>query len=61
MERRQLGRTGHLSTVVAFGTAGIGRVEQGVADRAIQAVLEHGVNHVDVAPTYGEAKLRLRP
>jgi len=61
MERRQLGRTGHLSTVVAFGTAGIGRVEQGVADRAIQAVLEHGVNHVDVAPTYGEAELRLRP
>lgn len=61
MERRQLGRTGHLSTVVAFGTAGIGRLEQGAADRGIQVVLGHGVNHVDVAPTYGEAELRLRP
>jgi aryl-alcohol dehydrogenase-like predicted oxidoreductase len=50
-----------MSTVVTFGTAGIGRVEQDVADRAIQAALDHGVNHVDVAPSYGEAELRLRP
>jgi aryl-alcohol dehydrogenase-like predicted oxidoreductase len=61
MERRRLGRTGHASTVVTFGTAGIGRVEQDVADRAIQTVLDRGVNHVDVAPSYGEAELRLRP
>ena len=61
MERRRLGRTGHLSSVVAFGTAGIGRVDQDVADRAIQAALDAGVNHVDVAPSYGDAELRLRP
>jgi aryl-alcohol dehydrogenase-like predicted oxidoreductase len=61
MERRRLGRTGHLSTVVAFGTAGIGRVDQTVADGAIRAVVDAGVNHVDVAPSYGEAELRLRP
>ena len=61
MERRRLGRTGQVSTVVAFGSAGIGRVEQDVADRAIQTALDHGVNHVDVAPSYGEAELRLKP
>jgi aryl-alcohol dehydrogenase-like predicted oxidoreductase len=61
MEQRRLGRTGHLSTVVAFGTAAIGRVEQDAADRAIQTALDHGVNHIDVAPSYGEAALRLRP
>jgi aryl-alcohol dehydrogenase-like predicted oxidoreductase len=61
MERRRLGRTGHLSTVVAFGTAGIGRVDQATADRATQLVLDHGVNHIDVAPTYGEAEVRLKP
>jgi len=61
MERRRLGRTGHLSTVVTFGTAGIGKVEQDTADRAIQLVLDHGVNHFDVAPRYGEAEVRLRP
>lgn len=61
MERRQLGRTGHQSTVVAFGTAGIGRVDQATADQAIGTILEHGVNQIDVAPTYGEAELRLAP
>ncbi len=61
MERRRLGRTGHESTVVTFGTAGIGRVDQQTADPAIRLVMDHGINHVDVAPTYGDAELRLRP
>lgn len=61
MERRLLGRTGHSSTVVAFGAAGIGRLAQDVADLAIQTALDHGVNHMDVAPSYGDAELRLRP
>src|SRR5262245_46166203 len=61
MERRRLGRTGHLSSVVALGTAALGRVSQEMADRAIQAALDAGVNHVDVAPSYGEAELRLGP
>jgi aryl-alcohol dehydrogenase-like predicted oxidoreductase len=43
-----------MSTVVAFGSAGIGRVDQDVADRAIQTALEDGVNHIDVAPRYGD-------
>jgi aryl-alcohol dehydrogenase-like predicted oxidoreductase len=61
MEQRRLGRTGQQSTVVTFGTAGIGRVDQPTADTAIQVVLDHGINHIDVAPTYGEAELRLQP
>jgi aryl-alcohol dehydrogenase-like predicted oxidoreductase len=61
MERRRLGRTGHASTIAAFGAAGIGRVPQDVADAAIRLALDHGVNHVDVAPSYGDAELRLRP
>jgi aryl-alcohol dehydrogenase-like predicted oxidoreductase len=50
-----------MSTVVTFGAAGIGRVDQDVADRAVQAAMDHGVNHVDVAPRYGDAELRLAP
>lgn len=61
MEQRRLGRTGHMSSVVTFGAAGIGRVPQEVADRAIAEALAHGVNHVDVAPRYGDAELRLKP
>ncbi|MCC7369297.1 MAG: aldo/keto reductase [Chloroflexi bacterium] len=58
MEKRRLGRTGHMSSVVAFGAAGIGRVDQPTADKAIQTALDYGVNHIDVAPSYGEAELR---
>ncbi len=61
MEKRRLGRTGHESTVVTFGTAGIGRVSQAVADIAVGQILEHGVNHIDIAPTYGEAMERMAP
>jgi aryl-alcohol dehydrogenase-like predicted oxidoreductase len=61
METRRLGRTGHWSSVVTFGAAAIGRVDQATADRAIEAALAAGVNHVDVAPTYGDAELRLQP
>jgi len=61
MEQRRLGRTGHLSSVVTFGTAGIGKVDQETADLAIQLALDRGVNHFDVAPRYGEAEVRLQP
>ncbi len=61
MERRRLGRTGHWSSVVALGTAALGKVDQATADGAIQVALGAGVNHVDVAPSYGDAELRLQP
>ena len=61
MERRRLGRTGHLSTVVTLGCAAVGRVDQEAADRAIQTALDYGVNQIDVAHRCGEAELRLRP
>ena len=50
-----------MSSVVAFGAAGIGRVDQETADVAIQTALDYGVNHIDVAPSYGEAELRFGP
>ena len=61
MEKRRFGRTGHMSTVVIFGAAAISNVSQAEADRAIELALQHGVNHIDVAPSYGEAELRLGP
>ena len=38
-----------MSSVVTFGTAGIGRVDQETADRAMQACLDHGVNLFDIS------------
>jgi aryl-alcohol dehydrogenase-like predicted oxidoreductase len=61
LEKRTLGRTGHQSTVITFGAAGAGRAAQEDTDRAMELLLEHGVNHIDIAPTYGEALERLRP
>ncbi len=61
LQQRTLGRTGHRSSVVAFGSAGIGRVDQEIADKAIDLAIKAGVNHFDVAPSYGEAELRLGP
>jgi predicted aldo/keto reductase-like oxidoreductase len=58
---RRLGRTGHMSTVVTFGAVAVGRIDQAQADAAINLVLDHGVNHFDVAPSYGDAELRLAP
>ena len=61
MEKRRLGKTGHMSTVVAFGGAALWKVSQAEADAAIELAMEHGVNHFDVAPSYGQAEVRLGP
>src|SRR6266542_3270472 len=55
------GRTGHASTRVIFGAASLGRVSQEDADRTLEVLLEHGINHVDVAASYGDAELRVAP
>src|SRR5664279_5263226 len=61
MEKRRLGRTEHLSSVLIYGAAALADVEQDVADRSIEAALAAGINHFDVAASYGDAELRLGP
>jgi aryl-alcohol dehydrogenase-like predicted oxidoreductase len=55
------GRSGHESSRVIFGAAALSRVTQDVADRTLDVLLQHGVNHIDVAASYGDAELRIRP
>ncbi|MEA2638800.1 MAG: hypothetical protein QOF51_194 [Chloroflexota bacterium] len=55
------GRTGHESTRIIFGAASLSRVTQDVADRALEVLLAHGINHIDVAASYGDAELRVAP
>ena len=55
------GRTGHESTRVVFGGAALARATQDVADRALEVLLRYGVNHIDVAASYGDAELRIKP
>jgi aryl-alcohol dehydrogenase-like predicted oxidoreductase len=61
IERAAFGRTGHQSSRVIFGSAGIALVDQATADRLLPLLLEHGVNHIDTAAMYGDAELRLAP
>lgn len=61
IETAEFGRTGHRSSRIIFGAAALAEVPQGAADRAFEVLLEHGVNHLDVAAGYGDAELRLAP
>ncbi len=61
IERAEFGRTGHRSSRVIFGSAGIGRVDQDTADRLLPLLVSSGVNHLDTAASYGDAELRLAP
>lgn len=61
IERRPFGRTGHLSTRVIFGAAGLGGVSQQEADRVLDQLLAWDINHLDTAADYGDAELRMGP
>ncbi len=61
IEKQIFGRTGHNSTRAIFGAAALGQVSQDQADRALEILLEYGINHIDTAPSYGDAELRLGP
>ncbi len=61
MQKRRFGRTGHMSTVAIFGAAAFWRISQKKADGVVERVLAAGINHFDVAPSYGQAELRLGP
>ncbi len=61
MELRRFGRTGHLSTVAILGAFAFAYADQPTVDAAMERVLAQGVNHIDVAPSYGNAEERLAP
>jgi len=61
MEKRRFGRTGHWSTIIVFGGFAVGPVGQEEADATMELLMKHGVNHIDVAPSYYDAELRLGP
>ena len=61
MDKHAFGSTGHQSTRILFGAAALGAMRQEKADSVLQMVMDAGINHIDVAASYGEAELRLAP
>jgi aryl-alcohol dehydrogenase-like predicted oxidoreductase len=61
MQTRLFGRTGHPSTLAIFGAAAFWEISQTDADQVMEQVIAAGVNHIDVAPSYGQAEERIGP
>lgn len=61
MERRRLGRTGHHSSVAILGGAAFGRATPEQTAKSVEQALSAGVNHLDIAPQYGEAERNVGP
>lgn len=61
IDKIPFGKTGHQSSRAIFGSVSLGRISQSEADRVLDLLWEFGINHIDTAPKYGEAELRLGP
>lgn len=59
MRTRQLGRTGHRSSLITFGGIAVAGLTDAEATRVVAQALDGGVNEFDVAPSYGDAELKL--
>ncbi len=59
METRRLGRTGQMSSIIAFGSFALYNASQKEADAALEMALAAGINHIDVSPIYGQAEERI--
>ncbi|HUS14609.1 MAG TPA: aldo/keto reductase [Chloroflexia bacterium] len=59
--RQPFGRSGHDSTRTIFGAAALWSVTQKEADPTLDVLLEYGINHIDVAASYGDAEVRIAP
>jgi aryl-alcohol dehydrogenase-like predicted oxidoreductase len=58
---RRLGRTGHHSSVAILGGAAFARATPDEASAGFHAALSAGVNHLDIAPRYGDAERLIGP
>jgi aryl-alcohol dehydrogenase-like predicted oxidoreductase len=59
--RIPFGATGHDSTRTIFGGAALFVASQDAADQVLEDLLEHGINHIDAAASYGVAEERIGP
>lgn len=58
---RRLGRTGHESSLAILGGAAFWGTTPEVTERCFRLAIEAGVNHLDIAPSYGHAELVVGP
>ena len=59
--KRLLGKTGRKLSVIGFGGIVVMNAEPKHAEEVVAEAVEKGINYFDVAPSYGDAELKLGP
>lgn len=61
MEKRLLGKTGAMLSVIGFGGIVVRDAEPSDAAVSVKRAIDAGINYFDVAPSYGDAEIKLGP
>ena len=61
MPQRPLGKTGQNVSLVAFGGIALAPLSHSEAVSALRSAIDRGVNHLDVAPSYLDAEVKMGP
>ena len=59
VEKRSLGRTGGMLSVIGFGGIVVMNVSPEEASSSVKLAIDAGVNYFDVSPSYGDAEIKL--
>jgi predicted aldo/keto reductase-like oxidoreductase len=61
IEKRSLGRTGEMLSMIGFGGIIVMDATPEEASQSVKLAIDSGINYFDVAPTYGNAEVKLGP
>lgn len=61
IEKRSLGKTGEMLSIIGFGGIVVRDATPEEASAAVKLAFDSGINYFDVAPSYGDAEVKLGP
>jgi predicted aldo/keto reductase-like oxidoreductase len=61
IEKRSLGRTGEMLSMIGFGGIIVKDATPVEASDVVKLAIDNGINYFDVAPSYGDAEVKLGP
>jgi aryl-alcohol dehydrogenase-like predicted oxidoreductase len=61
IEKRSLGKTGEMLSMIGFGGIVVRDAAPAEASALVKLAIDAGINYFDVAPSYGDAEIKLGP
>lgn len=61
LEKRSLGKTGEMLSMIGFGGIVVMNATPEEASASVRHAIDNGVNYFDIAPSYGDAEIKLGP